>query len=62
MTAGETMAPIQTQTRQALYDLELADFLETIQGRQAAPRPLAHELLVQETLLRATGAFEDFLY
>ena len=57
--AGETMAPIQTQTRQALYDLELADFLETIQGRQVAPRPLAHELLVQETLLRATGEIEE---
>ena len=28
--AGETMAPVQTQTRQALYDLEFADFLETM--------------------------------
>ena len=56
--AGETMAPVQTQTRQALYDLEFADFLETIQGRQPAARPLAHELLVQETLLRATGEIE----
>ena len=56
--AGETMAPVQTQTRQTLYDLEFADFLETIQGRQPAPRPLAHELLVQETLLRATGEIE----
>ncbi len=53
--AGETMVPVEMQTRQSLYDLELADLLETIQGRQAAARPLAHELLVQETLLRATG-------
>ncbi len=49
------IVPIQTQTRQELYDLELASFLATIQGEQPAPRPLAHELLVQETLLRATG-------
>ena len=53
--AGETMVPVESQTRQSLYDLELADLLETIQGRQAAARPPAHELLVQETLLRATG-------
>ena len=53
--AGETMVPVETQTRQALYDLELTDFVETIRGRQAAARPPAHELLVQETLLRATG-------
>ncbi len=56
--AGETMAPVETQTRQSLYDLELADLLETIQGRQAAARPPAHELLVQETLLRATGELQ----
>lgn len=53
--AGETMVAVETQTRQSLYDLELADFVETIQGRQTAARPPAHELLMQETLLRATG-------
>ena len=57
--AGETIVPIPTQTRQELYDLELADFLQTIQGRQPARRPLAHELLVQETLLRATGEIQE---
>ena len=55
--AGETMVPVETQTRQSLYELELADFVETIQGRQAARRPAAHELLAQETLLRVTGNF-----
>ena len=53
--AGETMVAVETQTRQALYELELADFVETIQGRQTAARPPAHELQMQETLLRATG-------
>jgi len=55
--AGETMVAVETQTRQSLYELELADFVETIQGRQMAARPAAHELMVQETLLRATGNF-----
>ena len=57
--AGDTMVPIQTQTRQQLYDLELIDLLKTIQGKQPPARPLAHELLVQETLLRATGEIEE---
>ena len=47
--------PVQTQSRQSLYDLELEAFLVTILGKKPPDRPLAHELLVQETLLRATG-------
>ena len=46
---------VQTQTRQQLYDLELEAFLATILGRQSPDRPLSHDLLTQETLLRATG-------
>ena len=55
---GDQKVPIETQTRQKLYDLELIDFLKTIQGQQPPARPPAHELLVQETLLRATGEIE----
>jgi predicted dehydrogenase len=41
--------------RQALYNLELAAFLEVIHGVRPPDRPPEHELLVQETLLRTTG-------
>jgi len=41
--------------RQMLYELELAAFLEVIQGTRAPDRSPEHELLVQETLLRTTG-------
>ncbi len=57
--AGDTMVAIETQTRQQLYDLELVDFLKTIQGKQPPARPYSHELLVQETLLRATGEIKE---
>ncbi len=46
---------LEGQTRQSLYDLELAALLATITGQKPPDRPLSHELLVQETLLRATG-------
>ena len=52
--AGESRVPVEGRSRQALYDLELASFLKTITGEQPPDRPLSHELLVQETLLRAT--------
>ena len=57
--AGDTMVAIETQTRQKLYDLELVDFLKTIQGEQPPARPYSHELIVQETLLRATGEVKE---
>jgi len=44
------------QTRQDLYDAELDAFLATLRGRSPPDRPLDHDLLVQETLLRLTGA------
>ncbi|MSP11530.1 MAG: Gfo/Idh/MocA family oxidoreductase [Chloroflexi bacterium] len=53
--AGEHLIPLPEQSRQDLYNLELEAFLATIQGRQARDRPPQHDLLVQETLLRATG-------
>ncbi len=52
--AGESSVPVEGRSRQALYDLELASFLKSIAGEQPPDRPLSHELLVQETLLRAT--------
>ncbi|BCX03671.1 MAG: hypothetical protein KatS3mg053_1609 [Candidatus Roseilinea sp.] len=57
--AGEHLIPVQPQTRQQLYDLELEAFIRTITGAQAPDRPLAHESLVQETLLRATGGIPE---
>ncbi len=53
---GSTTIPIPSQNRQDLYDAELAAFLRTITKSTPPDRPLAHEILVQETLLRATGA------
>jgi predicted dehydrogenase len=56
---GEQYVAITPQSRQALYERELDAFLETVAGRQPLDRSLDHELLVQETLLRATGALSD---
>jgi predicted dehydrogenase len=52
---GEQHVPVPVQSRQALYEAELAAFLDAVRGRRPSDRPLAHELVVQETLLRATG-------
>jgi predicted dehydrogenase len=52
---GEQHVPVPVQSRQALYEAELAAFLDAVRGIRPPDRPLAHELLVQETLLRATG-------
>jgi DNA-directed RNA polymerase specialized sigma24 family protein len=46
---------VRPQTRQELYELELRAFVATFRGQKSPDRPLDHELLVQETLLRATG-------
>ena len=52
---GEQFVETAGESRQRLYDLELDAFLATIAGTQPPDRPVSHELLVQETLLRATG-------
>jgi len=52
---GEQVVEVTTTTRQDLYDLELAAFVETITGEREPDRSLDHELLVQESLLRAAG-------
>jgi predicted dehydrogenase len=52
---GLHIIELPDQGRQDTHDLELVAFLATITGQQPPDRPLSHELLVQETLLRATG-------
>ena len=53
--AGMQFVPVPAQHRDALYERELAAFVATLRGSQPPDRSLDHELLVQETLLRATG-------
>ncbi|NKB69982.1 MAG: hypothetical protein GKR89_23150 [Candidatus Latescibacteria bacterium] len=53
--AGEQVIELEGNGRQLLYERELEAFLATIAGDQAPDRPMSHEVLVQETLLRATG-------
>ena len=49
---------LRAQHRQETHDLELQAFVATVRGQQPPDRSLAHELLVQETLLRATGGIK----
>ena len=41
------------------YVASLAAFLEDVRGEKQPDRTLDHELLVQETLLRATGSIPE---
>ena len=56
---GEQVVEIDGESRQRTYELELDAFLATIAGDQPPDRPVSHELLVQETLLRATGVISS---
>ena len=53
--AGEQIIKLPTVTRQQMYERELVAFLAVLRGAQPPDRSPEHELLVQETLLRATG-------
>ncbi len=53
---GAMMVPVAPQTRYALYVLELESLLAALRGEKDRDRSYDHELLVQETLLRAVGA------
>ena len=53
--AGEQVIELPVVTRQQMYERELAAFVATLRGEQRPDRSSEHELLVQETLLRATG-------
>src|SRR5262249_29686508 len=52
--AGEQIIKLPTVTRQQMYERELAAFLGVLRSEQRPDRTTEHELLVQETLLRAT--------
>lgn len=53
--AGAQVLQLPAVSRQALYERELAAFVAVLRGQQPPDRPIEHERLVQETLLRATG-------
>jgi hypothetical protein len=61
--AGEQTLEVPGVERSVTYELDLADFVELIRGegaRATGPlRPISHDLLVQETLLRFTGEICD---
>ena len=50
---GVNILDVPYQTRQAMYDLEIAAFVRVLKGEQAPDRTMEHEMTVQETLLRA---------
>jgi predicted dehydrogenase len=52
---GVQMIPVTPQSRQSLYDLEMDAFVDVLKGERPPDRSLDHELIVQETLLRAAG-------
>jgi len=54
-TTGLQTVPLAGTTRQRSYELELEAFIPITLGERAPDRPLEHEILVQETLLRAAG-------
>jgi predicted dehydrogenase len=53
---GLQVVPLAGTERQHSYELELKAFIPIALGERPPDRPLDHEVLVQETLLRATGA------
>jgi predicted dehydrogenase len=52
---GEQVLSVGHPSRQEQYERELTAFVGTVRGQQPPDRPLEHEVLVQETLLRLTG-------
>lgn len=56
---GVTFVDVPEQDRQDMYDLEFEHFVKVIKGEKAHDRPLSHDIVVQETLLRATGGIVE---
>jgi predicted dehydrogenase len=54
-SAGAHRFELPVVSRQELYERELAAFVGVVRDGLPADRPVEHERLVQETLLRATG-------
>ena len=52
---GTRYVDVRGQGRDELYRRELVAFVAVLRGEKPPNRPLEHEVLVQETLLRATG-------
>jgi predicted dehydrogenase len=52
---GVQLITVEERSRQRLYELELAAFIAALRGAKQPDRGPRHDLLVQETLLRATG-------
>jgi hypothetical protein len=52
---GEQWITVEERSRERLYELELEAFVATLRGAKQPERSPGHDLLVQETLLRATG-------
>jgi predicted dehydrogenase len=57
--AGVQTVSLSGMPRRRTYKLELDAFLPAVRGERPPDRSLDHELLVQETLLRATGRIAD---
>ncbi len=56
---GEQTISIEGTGRQTSYERELQAFVGVVRDGNEPDRPLEHDLLVQETLLRATGYIAD---
>lgn len=56
---GVSRVEVPEQSRQEMYERELEAFVAVLCGKKAPDRTLEHELLVQETLLRATGGIPE---
>lgn len=56
---GVTFIDVPDQDRQDMYDLEFEAFVKVIKGEQGPDRPLEHDIVVQETLMRATGGIVE---
>jgi predicted dehydrogenase len=57
--AGEQQVELPQQSRQELYERELDAFVGVLLGEREPDRRAHHDLVVQETLLRATGMITD---
>lgn len=57
--ASTQIVRVPPLSRQALYERELAAFVGVLRGERVPDRGPEHELLVQETLLRAVGELDS---